>query len=133
MLVSPNHAYLGAHRVEYDAAIQEGRAEDMLKAAERIAEVSQGFDQEQYLSVLLDGATALGMLCREREEADRLRRALNAAAQHVLPRLELDASVRLASSLQILGELVQAEAVLARAEQLSIRVGDDSRFKRSRA
>jgi hypothetical protein len=124
------HAYLGAHRVEYDAAMQEGRAEDVLQAADRAAEVSQGFDQEQYLSNLLDGATALGMLGREREEADRLRRALHAAGQHVLPRLELDASVRLASSLQVLGELDRAEAVLAGAEQLSVRVGDDSRFEK---
>src|SRR5262249_40035831 len=90
-LEGARRSYFHALRVEYEAAYQEDDAETMARAAEDRASAAQGFDEEVYLTALLESARALRRLGRLSEALERSERVYNEARHRVLPRLTLDA------------------------------------------
>lgn len=122
-------AYLNALQLEYEAAVQEADPETMLRSAEAREEAARGFDLELYLEASLGRCTALRWAGRAREAAERARTVWDDAHRHVFPRLAVAAGEALAGSLQIAGELTEAECVVRETVELAARAGDVPRAR----
>lgn len=117
-------AYLNALQLEYEAAVQEADPETMLRSAEAREEAARGFDLELYLEASLGRCTALRWAGRAREAAERARAVWADAHRHVFPGLAVAAGEALAGSLQIAGDLTEAEHVVRETLELAARAGD---------
>jgi hypothetical protein len=84
-------AYVEALRLDADAALQEGDAEAMLRAAQKREAAARGLDAESYLTASLTVAAGLRLTGNVREATARLRRLRADGHRHVLPRLAVDA------------------------------------------
>jgi DNA-binding CsgD family transcriptional regulator len=122
-------AYLNALQLEYEAAVQEADPETMLRSAEAREEAARGFDLELYLEASLGRCTALRWAGRAREAAERARTVWAEAHRHVFPRLAVAAGEVMAGSLQIAGELTEAERVVRETVELAARAGDVPRAR----
>ena len=122
-------AYLHALQLEYEAAVQESDAESMLRSAQAREDAARGFDLESHLDASLAQCTALRHAGRHREAAERARMVVAEAQRRVLPRLAVAAGESLAGSLQILGELREAEQVVDETLELAARAGDVPRAR----
>jgi DNA-binding CsgD family transcriptional regulator len=122
-------AYLNALQLEYEAAVQEADPETMLRSAEAREEAARGFDLELYLDASLGRCTALRWAGRAREAAERARTVWDEAHRHVFPALAVAAGEALAGSLQIAGDLTEAERVVRETVELAARVGDVPRAR----
>lgn len=122
-------AYLNALQLEFEAAVQEADPETMLRSAEAREEAARGFDLELYLEASLGRCTALRWVGRAREAAERGRTVWAEAHRHVFPRLAVAAGEGLAGSLQIAGDLTEAERVVRETVELAARAGDVPRAR----
>jgi DNA-binding CsgD family transcriptional regulator len=122
-------AYIDALRLDYEAAMQEGDAKALLRAAEAREAAARGFDLEAYLTASLALGAALLQNGRVREAVRRNRRAWDEARSRVLPRLGVDAGFWLARSLEDAGDLAEADEVVDEATELAARAGDVPRAR----
>jgi DNA-binding CsgD family transcriptional regulator len=122
-------AYLNALQLEYEAAVQEASPETMLRSAEAREKAARGFDLELYLEASLGRCTALRWAGRAREAAERARMVWAEAHRHVFPGLAVAAGEALAGSLQIAGDLTEAERVVRETVELAARAGDVPRAR----
>jgi DNA-binding CsgD family transcriptional regulator len=118
--------HLEALRVEYEAALQQDDPGRMLSTAEDRAAIAQGFDEESYLTALLDGAGALRQMGRLEDARQRARRVLDEAERRVLPGLALESGYWLGTLLIESGRIADAEDVVLSAQELASRIGDES-------
>jgi DNA-binding CsgD family transcriptional regulator len=122
-------AYADALRLEYEAAVIEGDLEALLRAAEAREAAARGFDLESYLTASLGVALALRYHARVGEAIARGRRVWAEAHRRVLPRLVVDAGFWLARTLEISGDLTEAELVVEQASEVAVRAGDVPRAR----
>jgi DNA-binding CsgD family transcriptional regulator len=122
-------AYLDALRLDYEAAMQEGDREALLRTAEAREAAARGLDLETHLTASLAVGVALRQNGHVREAMARFRRMWQEAHRHVLPRLAVDAGFWLARSLEFLGELPEAEDVVRESSELAARAGDVPRAR----
>jgi len=122
-------AYLNALQLEYEAAVQEADPTTMLRSAQAREDAARGFDLESYLDASLATCTALRWAGRAREAAAQARTVLAEARRHVYPRLAVAAGETLASSLEVTGELSEAERVVDETVELAARAGDVPRAR----
>lgn len=122
-------AYIDALRLDYEAAVTEGDIEAMLRAAEAREAAARGFDVELYLTASLGMCLALRQNGRVREAIARGRRVSDEARRRVLPRLAVDAGFWLARTLEIKGDLIEAEVVVGEASEVAARAGDVPRAR----
>jgi DNA-binding CsgD family transcriptional regulator len=120
-------AYLEALRVEYESAFQDDELDVMLRVADERASAARGFDEEAYLTALIASARALRRAGRLDEALERVQYVWDEAGRRVLPRLTLDAGYWLATFLLQRGWIAEADEVVADAEDLASRVGDEAR------
>jgi DNA-binding NarL/FixJ family response regulator len=117
-------AYIDALRFDYEAAVMEGDTEAILRAAEAREAAARGLDLESYLLASLATSLALRQNGRVREAIARGRRVWDEARRHVLPRLVVDAGFWLARTLELKGDLIEAELVAGEASEVAARAGD---------
>ncbi|HEV8681657.1 MAG TPA: AAA family ATPase [Actinomycetota bacterium] len=122
-------AHLDALRLEYEAAMQEGDSEGLLRAAEQREAAARGFELESYLAASLSVGVGLLLTGRLEEAVSRLRRLWDEAQRHVFPRLGVDAGWWLARTLLHAGELLEAERVAGETSELAARAGDVPRAR----
>jgi DNA-binding CsgD family transcriptional regulator len=122
-------AYLGALRLEYEAAVQEGDAEALLAAAEAREAAARGFELEAYLAASLAVGTALDQNDRVNEAAVRFRSLWVEAHRRILPGLAVDAGYMLAGALLSAGDLIEAEQIVGEVVELAARAGDVPRAR----
>lgn len=122
-------AAIEALRLAYEAAVMEGQPEAVLHAAEAREAATREFDLESHLTASLALGLALRMNGHAHDGIARHRRAWIEAQRHVLPRLIVDAGYNLARSLEIVGELAEAELVVQRASEVAARAGDVPRAR----
>jgi DNA-binding NarL/FixJ family response regulator len=118
--------YLGALRVEYEAAYQEDDAETMVRVAEDRAAAARGFDEEAHLTALLASSRAMRRLGRLNEALDRAQSLYNEARRRVLPRLALDSGYWLGTFLLQKGRVANAEDIVDTTADLASRIGDEA-------
>jgi DNA-binding NarL/FixJ family response regulator len=129
MGVRTRRAYLEALRLEYEAAVMEGDSEALLHAAELREGAARRLDAESYLTASLALGLALRQNGRVREAVGRQRRVWVEAQRRVLPRLMVDAGFWLARTLELTGDLSEAEVVVNQASDIAARVGDVPRAR----
>ena len=122
-------AYVDALRLDYEAAVMEGDLEGMLRAAEAREAAARGLDIESYLTASLAMTTALRYNGRVGDAIARGRRVWDEAHRRLLPRLVVDTGFWLARTLEIKGDLVEAEAVAREASDVAARAGDVPRAR----
>jgi DNA-binding CsgD family transcriptional regulator len=123
------HAYVDALRLEYEAAVMEGDAGALLRAAERREAAARGLDVESYLTASLALGLALRQNGRVHEALARQRRVWLEAQRRVLPRLMVDSGFWLARLLEVMGALDDAELVVRKASEVAARAGDVPRAR----
>jgi len=124
-----HHAYIDALRLDYEAAVMEGDTEAMLRTAEAREAAARGLDLESYLTASLAVCLALRHNGRLGEAIARGRRVWNEARRSHLPRLVVDAGFWLARSLELKGDLIDAEVVAGEASEVAARAGDVPRAR----
>lgn len=122
-------AIVGALRLRYEAAMQEGDLPALLAAAGAREVAARGLGLEERLEAELALAVALRLNGRVSESITHLRRVWDDARRAVLPRLSVDAGFWLARMLMVIGDLEAAEAIVDEAFDLSKRVGDVPRAR----
>lgn len=120
-------ACLAAHDAAIDAALQEDRADDVLRLSEASVLVAEGLDAESYVASLMRPAFGLRPLGRAREAEMRYRRAWGYAKEHILPTAMVEAGHGLGRVLRDLGRLSEARAVAAQTVELERRLGHPPR------
>jgi DNA-binding CsgD family transcriptional regulator len=122
-------AYLDALRLDYEAAVMAGDAQALLQAAELREAVARGLDVESHLTASLAVGLALRQNDRVHEAITRQRRVWEEAQRRVLPRLMVDSGFWLARSLELTGNLIEAELVVGHARDVAARAGDVPRAR----
>jgi DNA-binding NarL/FixJ family response regulator len=122
-------AVLGALKLRYEAAMQEGDPRALLPAAEEREAAARGADREEALDAELALAVALRQNGRVRQALSRFRRVWGDARRAVLPRLTIDAGFWLGRTLMLTGALEEAEAIVVETLDLAGRVGDVPRAR----
>jgi DNA-binding CsgD family transcriptional regulator len=122
-------AYIEARRVEAEAALQDGDAEAMLRAAEAGEAAGRESDVESYLTASLSVGTGLLLTGNVHEATARMRRIWREAHRSVLPGIVVDAGYWLAQLLHLAGELAEAEEVVLETTQVAARAGDMPRTR----
>lgn len=122
-------ATLGALRVQYEAAMQEGDPRALLRAAEKREQVARGAGLEEALDAELALAVALRQNGRVRQALIHFRRVWEDAQRAVLPHLTIDAGFWLGRTLTLTGALMEAEGIVHQALDLVGRVGDVPRAR----
>lgn len=120
-------ASLAAHDAAIDAALQEDRADDVLRLSEASVLIAEGLDDESYLASVIRPAFGLEPLGRVREAEARYRHAWILSKQLVLPTATVEAGHGLARTLRDLGQLVEAQAVAVETVELEGRLGHPPR------
>lgn len=118
-----------ALRVEYEAAMQLGDPAVLLRTAENHYAAARTVGQEEALEASLAVAAGLRQSGRVRQAVGRLRRIWADANRLVLPRVSVDAGFWLTRTLVMVGELDEAEEVVAQAADVARRVGDVPRAR----
>jgi DNA-binding CsgD family transcriptional regulator len=128
----PGHArraILGALRVRFEAAMQEGDPRALLPAAREREVAARGAGLEEALEAELALAIALRQNGKLRQALARFRRVWDDARRAVLPRLTIDAGFWLGRTLMLTGALEEAETIVAETLDLAGRVGDVPRAR----
>jgi hypothetical protein len=120
-------ASLAAHDAAIDAALQEDRADDVLRLSEASVLIAEGLDDESYLASVIRPAFGLRPLGRVREAEARYRQAWTLSKQLVLPTATVEAGHGLARTLRDLGHLAEAHAVAVETVELEGRLGHPPR------
>jgi len=122
-------AYLDALRLDYEAAMQESDAEALLHAAEAREAAALGFELEAHLTASLAVGAALHQNGRVHEAAVRFRTLWAEAHRRVLPGLAVDVGFWLAQTLEVSGDLIEAEQIIREVAELAERAGDVPRAR----
>lgn len=122
-------AIIGALRLRYEAAMQEGEPRALLSAAQEVEVAARGAGLEEALQAKLALAVALRLNGSVREALTRFRRVWDDARRAVLPRLTIDAGFWLGRTLMLTGALEEAEAIVGETLLLAGRVGDTPRAR----
>jgi DNA-binding NarL/FixJ family response regulator/Cdc6-like AAA superfamily ATPase len=122
-------AYVDALRLDYEAAVIEGDAAALLRSAELRESAARGLDVESYLTASISLGLALRQNGRIHEAIARYRRVWAEAHTRVLPRLLVDAGYWLARTLELTGELEEAELVVREASDIAARTGEVPRAR----
>lgn len=122
-------AYVEARRLEAEAALQDGDAEAMLRAAVAGEAAGRASDVESYLTASLSVGTGLLFTGNVREASARMRRIWREAHRSVLPGIVVDAGYWLAQLLHLAGELAEAEEVALETTEVAARAGDMPRSR----
>jgi len=120
-------ACLAAYDVAIDAALQEDRADDVLRLSEASVLVAEGLDVEAYVASLMRPAFGLRPLGRAREAEARYRQAWVLANEHLLPTAMVEAGHGLGRVLRDLGRLSEARTIAAQTVELERRLGHPPR------
>jgi len=115
-------AYLVALEAASDAAMQEARADDVIRLSERVVRVAEGLDEESHVAALARTGFTLRTFGMTRESAAQFRRAWDLAKRLVLPTLMIEAGRGTARGLRDMGRLAEARAVAAETRQLEVRI-----------
>lgn len=129
MTVSARRAVLGALRIRYEAAMQEGDPRALLVAAEQHEQLARGAELVERLEAELALGVALRQNGRVAHALTRFRRVWDDAGRTVLPHLTVDAGFWLGRTLMLVGALEEAEATVDHALDLVGRVGDVPRAR----
>lgn len=124
-------ALLDALRLEYEAALQQGKPGAVLRAAERREAAARGVGLEEELDAALAVGVALLSHGRAGQAITRFRHIWMEAQRAVLPRLSVDAGFWLSRTLAQTGELQDAERIVGETSILAGRVGDVPRARHS--
>jgi DNA-binding CsgD family transcriptional regulator/tetratricopeptide (TPR) repeat protein len=116
-------ARLAALRCAFDAAMMLGRFEEMLAIGEEMETASPGVSIEGLLNIRMSTVTALFMLGRVPQAAERAAIVWQEARTRVLPMIALTSGVSLASALAEIGRLEEAEAIASESLALQNRLG----------
>lgn len=122
-------AILGALRIQFEAAMQEGDPQALLVAAEERERHARGAGLEAALEAELALAVALRQNGRVPQALARFRRVWDDARRGVLPQLSVDAGFWLGRTLMLTGALEEAEAIVDETLDLVGRVGDVPRAR----
>jgi DNA-binding CsgD family transcriptional regulator/tetratricopeptide (TPR) repeat protein len=122
-------AYIDALRLDYEAAMQEGDTDALLRAAETTEAAARGFELEAYLGASLAMGVALLQNCRFPEATARFRALWDEAHRRVLPGVAVEAGYWLANTLRLAVDLVAAEEVIREVVELAARAGDVPRAR----
>lgn len=122
-------ALLDALRLEYEAAMQQGDPQALLRTAEQRETAARGVGLEEVLEAALAVGVALRQNGRVRQALARFRRVWADTQRAVLPRLAVDAGFWLGRTLALIGELEEAEAIVRETSELARRVGDVPRAR----
>jgi DNA-binding CsgD family transcriptional regulator len=122
-------AHLDALRLDYEASVQEGDLEALLRAAEAREAAARGLDIEAQLDASLVVGAALYQNGRLPEASARLRSIWTQAHRRVFPGLAVDAGYWLARTLTEAGELTGAEKIVRETAELAARAGDVPRAR----
>jgi DNA-binding CsgD family transcriptional regulator/tetratricopeptide (TPR) repeat protein len=122
-------ALLDALRIEYEAAMQQGDAEALLRTADEREAAARGVGLEEVLEANLALGVALRQNGRVRQAVARFRRVWAATQRAVLPRLTVDAGFWLGRTLALIGELEEADRIVRETSELARRVGDVPRAR----
>jgi DNA-binding NarL/FixJ family response regulator len=120
-------ACLAAHDVAIDAALQEERADDVLRLSEATVRVAEGLDAESYVTSLMRPAFGLQPLGRAREAEARYRQAWLLAKERVLPTAMVEAGHGLGRVLRDQGRLTEARLITTETLELERRLGHPPR------
>jgi len=115
-------AYLVAVEAASDAAMQEARADDVIRLSETVVRVAEGLDEESHIAALARAGFTLRTVGLIRESAAQFRRAWDLARRLVLPTLMIEAGRGTARGLRDTGRLAEARAVAAETRELEVRV-----------
>lgn len=115
-------AYLVALEAASDAAMQEARADDVIRLSETVVRVAEGLDEESYVAALARAGFTLRTFGMVRESEAQFRRAWDLARRLVLPTLMIEAGRGTARGLRDMGHLAEARAVAAETRELEVRV-----------
>lgn len=122
-------AIVDALRVEYEAALQQGDPESLL----RIALERDGQARRAGTEAALEATLSLGVAFRQngraRQSVTRFRRVWAEAQRALFPRLSVDAGFWLGQTLVSVGELEEAEQTVHEVSALVGRVGDVARAR----
>ncbi|MDQ3646342.1 MAG: LuxR C-terminal-related transcriptional regulator [Actinomycetota bacterium] len=122
-------AYIEARRVEAEAALQDGDAEAMLRAAEAGEEAGRESDVESYLTASVSVGIGLLLTGNVHEATVRMRRVWREAHRSVLPEIVVDAGYWLAQSLCLAGDLAEADEIVSETTHVAARAGDMPRSR----
>lgn len=122
-------ALLEALRLEYEAAMQQGKPVAVLLAAERREAAARGVGLEEELDAALAVGVALLHRGRPGQAITRFRHVWTEAQRVILPRLSVDAGFWLSRTLAQTGELQDAERIVGETSILAGRVGDVPRAR----
>jgi DNA-binding CsgD family transcriptional regulator len=120
-------ASLAAHEAAIDGALQQDRADDVIRLSEASVAVAEGLDTESYLSSLMRPAFGLRTLGHAREAAAKYEEAWRLAQAQVLPTAMVEAGNGLSRAFRRLGELEKARVIAAETVELERRVGHPPR------
>jgi DNA-binding CsgD family transcriptional regulator len=127
LTLDQRRASLAAHEAAIDGALQQDRADDVLRLSEASVAVAVGLDTESYLSSLMRPAFGLRTLGHAREAAAKYQEAWRLAQEQVLPTAMVEAGNGLSRAFRRLGELEAARIVAAETVELERRVGHPPR------
>jgi DNA-binding CsgD family transcriptional regulator len=120
-------ASLAAYDAAIDAALQEDRADEVLRLSEASARVAEGLDLESRVAALMRPAFGLRPLGRAAEAEARYRQAWLLAKQYVLPTAMVEAGHGLGRGLRDLGRLTEARSIAVETLELERRLGQPPR------
>lgn len=120
-------ACLAAYEVSIDAALQQDRADEVMRLSDASLLVAEGLDDESRVASLIRPAFGLRPLGRARESEDRYRRAWLLASRLILPLGMVEAGHGLSRVLRDLGSLSEARTIAAETVQLEARLGHPPR------
>lgn len=120
-------AYQAAIEVAIDAAMQEGRDEEIPELAERCVRVAEGLDDESRLAAEVRAGQAMRTVTALVQGEALQRQAWDASKRLVLPALTVGAGRELGRVLREMGRLADAHTVAIETHQLESRLTDAPR------
>jgi DNA-binding CsgD family transcriptional regulator len=127
LTVEQRRASLAAHEAAIDGALQQDRADDVLRLSRASVRVAERVDIDSYLSSLMRPAFGLGTLGHTLEAAAKYREAWTLARDLVLPTAMVEAGNGLSRALRRLGRLEEARVIARETVELERRVGHPPR------
>ena len=116
-------AYLAALEAASDGALQQDRADDVIRLSREMARAAREFDEEAYVAALMRPGFAFRALGRIREAEALYRLAWETSRRQVMPMAMVEAGHGLCRGLRDLGRLPEARQVAAETIDLEARLG----------
>lgn len=116
-------AYLAALEAAGDAALQEDRADDVIRLSREMARAAREFDDEAYVAALMRPGFAFRALGRIREAEALYRLAWDMSRRQIMPMAMLEAGHGLSRALRDMGRLQEARQIAVETIDLEARLG----------